>query len=322
MECGRFPLIPWLLDGDVSIQYQTRRDLLDSPGSLLEQLRSLIALEGWGSRYLCERDPLTGLWCNAIYSPKWVSTHYTLLELKNLGIDPAEPRYVQSAGVLLSSLWSEHGSINKSIRNRRLDLCVGAMLLGMTCYARIQSPRVHEIVDYILDKQFPDGGFNCRWDKGAVCSSLHTTIAVLEAFRDYRQSGYTYRLEEIVLSIPAAWEFILRKRLYRSVRTGMVIDEKMLMLSYPSRWKYDILRCMDYFASVQVPYDSRMEEALDLIWRKRRNSGCWPVQHKHSGRVYFDPEPTGGDSRMNTLRVLRVLKTYRPELYNNLMQDS
>jgi hypothetical protein len=39
------------------------------------------------------------------------------------------------------------------------------------------------------------------------------------------------------------------------------------------------------------------------------------VQHKHAGSVYFDMEPTGGDSRMNTLRALRVLKLFRQELY-------
>jgi len=43
------------LAGDVSIQYQTRRDLLDEHRP---ELRARIAAEGWGARYLacCKRD--------------------------------------------------------------------------------------------------------------------------------------------------------------------------------------------------------------------------------------------------------------------------
>lgn len=61
-----------------------------------------------------------------------------------------------------------------------------------------------------------------------------------------------------------------------------------------------------------------MEEALGLIIHKKRKNNRWPVQQKYSGKVYFDMEQTGGDSRWNTLRVLRVLRFYKPELYREL----
>lgn len=67
---------------------------------------------------------------------------------------------------------------------------------------------------------------------------------------------------------------------------------------------------MEYFASVRYPYDVRMEEAIRLIRGKERN-GRWPVQQKYSGKVHFDMEKTGTDSRFNTLRALRVLKEYK-----------
>lgn len=144
-------------------------------------------------------------------------------------------------------------------------------------------------------------------------TSTHYTL--LEALRDYEINGYRYRLADIHERTPKAWEFILRKKLFRSVCTGEVIHPTLLMLSYPCRWQYDILRCMDYFASVQKDFDSRMKEALALIIQKKRKSNHWPVQHKHSGMVHFDMEKTGEDSRWNTLRVLRVLRFYKPETY-------
>ena len=51
-------ILDWLLEGDVAIQYQARRDLLgdDDPA-----LRARIATEGWGARYLARRNP-DGSW--------------------------------------------------------------------------------------------------------------------------------------------------------------------------------------------------------------------------------------------------------------------
>jgi hypothetical protein len=84
----------------------------------------------------------------------------------------------------------------------------------------------------------------------------------------------------------------------------------MLMLSYPSRWRYDILRALDYFQCAGVDYDPRMQPALDVLWKKRRKDNRWPVQARHPGQTHFDMEKTGSPSRWNTLRSLRVLKHF------------
>jgi hypothetical protein len=47
-------LIAWLLAGDASIHYQTRRDLL-ADGRL--ELQRRIATEGWGAAYLSRCNP-------------------------------------------------------------------------------------------------------------------------------------------------------------------------------------------------------------------------------------------------------------------------
>jgi hypothetical protein len=318
MNVVETPVIQWLLEGDVAIQYQTHRDLLESPSEITRALQGRIATEGWGARFIEKRDEATGRWGKGIYSPKWVSTHYTLLDLYNLGISPECPTYQDGVTFLLNTLW-ECGEQSK--RHRYTDLCVTGTLLGMCAYGGIQSPKLAEMVDYLLEKRYPDGGWNCAWGNGDQHSSLHTTLSVLEGFRDYRAGGYTYRLAEMEQAIPPAEEFILRKQLFRSVRTGEIIDHKMLMLSYPCRWKYDVLRCMVYFASVGQSEDARMGEALELIMQKKRKNDRWPVQQKYSGTVHFDMEQTGTDSRWNTLRALRVLKVYRPAVYSALIMQ-
>lgn len=312
-------VINWLLEGDETIQYQTYRDLLNAPLEILSEMQNNITIKGWGKGLLEKQDPLTGLWGKGIYSPKWISTHYTLLELKNMGVNPTHPQYVEGSNTLLNNMWINQGKVRK---DRYQDLCVSAMILSICSYAQIRSPKINEIVDYILDNQYLDSGWNCRWEKGDKHSSLHTTLSVLEAFRDYEINAYNYRLIEIRERIPKAWEFILKKNLFKSVQSGEIINTSMLMISYPCRWKYDILRCMDYFASIEKCFDNRMEEALSIIIQKKRKSNHWPVQHKHPGIVHFIMENTGDDSRCNTLRVLRVLRVYKPEMYKEFISGN
>ena len=45
-------ILDWLLEGDVSIQYQVHRDLL---GNERADLRKRIDTEGWGARFLSAR---------------------------------------------------------------------------------------------------------------------------------------------------------------------------------------------------------------------------------------------------------------------------
>ena len=93
-------------------------------------------------------------------------------------------------------------------------------------------------------------------------------------------------------------------------RTGEVIDRRFLLLSYPCRWYYDILRALDYFQDADVVYDVRMEDALEALRSKQRKDGLWPVQGKHAGETHFDMESGRQPSRWNTLRALRVLRHY------------
>lgn len=74
-------IIHWLLEGDVSIQYQTYRDLLDQDKP---RLRNKINSEGWGLKFLSKRHK-NAYWGQSFYQPKWISTLH-LIGFKNLNI--------------------------------------------------------------------------------------------------------------------------------------------------------------------------------------------------------------------------------------------
>jgi len=300
-------IIQWLLEGDVSVQYQVQRDLLGEDKS---ELQKRIATEGWGKRFLDTRKP-NGHWGRGFYQVKWISTHYSILDLKNLNISPDHPKLAETVAIILREQKSDDGGINPSRQIKQSDVCINGMFLNYACYFKADESALHSVVDFIIAQQMPDGGFNCHSNRqGAVHSSLHTTISILEGINEYVANGYDYRRVELDRIAAAALEFILQHRLYLSDRTGDVIDKRFLMLSYPSRWRYDILRALDYLQAAKVPYDARMQPALDVLHKKQRKDGTWPVQAKHPGQVHFDMEKTGGPSRWNTLRALRVIKYY------------
>ncbi|MBN1994471.1 MAG: hypothetical protein JW953_17365 [Anaerolineae bacterium] len=300
-------LITWLLEGDVSIQYQVQRDLLATEKP---DLRERIATEGWGAQFLSFRQK-GGHWGQRFYQPKWISTHYTILDLKNLVISPHNKEIRQSIWQVIQKLKGPDGGILPIGKEKKSDVCVNGMFLNYASYFLMQEDDLKSIVDFLLAEHMPDGGFNCYSNtQGAVHSSMHSTISVIEGILEYAQNGYNYRLAELQNAAARSREFLLQHRLFRSDRTGNIIDKKMLMLSYPSRWKYDILRALDYFQFAGVGYDPRMQDALAVLQKKRRQNNTWPLQAKHPGQVHFDMEKTGGPSRWNTLRALRVLKHF------------
>jgi hypothetical protein len=297
-------LLEWLLAGDVSVQYQARRDLLGEDDFAL---RERIAGEGWGARLLQARHD-NGHWGRGFYQPKWISSHYTLLDLRYLELPPDHSGPAETIAIILRENKAEDGGINPGKTIKQSDVCINGMFLTYACYFGVPEEELHSVVDFIIGQQLGDGGFNCHSNRaGAVHSSLHTTISILEGIHEYALRGYQYRLDELQAMAVQAREFILVHRLFRSDHTGEIINKRFLMLSYPSRWFYDILRALVYFQAAGIRYDPRMQDALDVLHNKRRKDGTWPVQAKHAGQVHFDMEKTGGPSRWNTLRALRVL---------------
>lgn len=288
----------WLLDGDPAIRWQTMQDLLAVGPKSVERERAKVATAGWGRRLLDQQDP-EGTFAKALYSPKWISTTYSLLLLWRMGLPPTNAAARRAVACLWDPVDAEAGvSLPKA--SYPPDICISAFWLTLAGYFRHEDPRVPDVVDWVVGNQLDDGGWNCASVRtGSKHGSFHTTIQVLEALAQF---------DDPALEQPATRGrvFFLDHRLFRSHRTGEVSHPTYTMLSFPPRWHYDVLRGLDYFQSVNAPWDERLEDGIDLLATKQRSDGRWPVQHKHAGRVWFDMETGRQPSRWNTLRALRV----------------
>src|ERR1044072_8795033 len=97
--------------------------------------------------------------------------------------------------------------------------------------------------------------------------------------------------------------------MYRSLRTGKVIDSSWGRFQYPPSYRYDVLRGLDYLRSAGVKSDKRIAEAIKIVRARRHQNGLWPLNRSDPRRFPPDMEPgVGRRSRWNTLRALRVLK--------------
>lgn len=300
-------LIEWLLQGDTSIKYQTQRDLLDKEAP---ELREKITSQGWGNKFLSKRKR-NGRWTERFYQPKWISSHYTLLDLRNLCISPNNDLIRESVSIIAQEEKAEDGGINPAREIKNSDVCVNGMFLNYAAYFQLEEELLTSVIDFILSQKMEDGGFNCRSNRsGAVHSSLHSTISILEGITEYEKNNYTYRLSELREAEKSAKEFILLHQLFLSDRTGEIIKKDFLRFPFPCRWKYDILRALDYFQYSNTEWDDRMLPAINILLKKRNKNKTWNVQAKYPGKIHFEMEKAGKPSRWNTLRAMRVLRKY------------
>jgi hypothetical protein len=308
-------VIRWLLEGDPAIRWQTLKDLAGAAETAVGRERRKVAREGWGRRLLARQRP-DGRWAGGrssdggLYSPKWISTTYTMLTLRDFGLPPGNRQARRACRLLLDQGLQSDGGVSYGTWAKwtgRGETCITGMILSILSYFEYDDVRLDTIARNLLTVQMPDGGWNCQRPQGATHSSVHTTISALEGLRHY-ELHRGRDSQEVRRAQRRGREFLLAHRLFRSHRTGKVIKPEFLRFSFPPRWHYDILRALDHFQAVNAAHDPRLAEAIAVVREKRRSDGRWPLQHTYKGKTYFQLERLGVPSRWNTLRALRVLK--------------
>jgi hypothetical protein len=307
----RMSVIEWLLDSDPSIRWQVMRDLIAEPDAAVASERSRVAEEVWGARLL-DLQAADGHWGGAAFVPHaWTSTMDTLQLLRDLGVDPASDRVRRAIGLVRDRCTWGAEFADAAFFDGEVEPCINGRVLAMGAYFGEASDR---LVDRLLQEQLSDGGWNCNAPPSQR-SSFHTTICVLEGLLEYETANGPS--PDVTAARLRGQEYFLERRLLRSRSTGQLvtIDRKLqkpaawTQCSFPTRWHYDILWGLDYLRRAGVAPDERIAEAIDLIAKKRDESGRWPLENPHPGRVHIEMEGAAGEpSRWNTLRALRVLR--------------
>jgi len=295
-------VIEWLLDSDSSIRWQVLRDLTDTPSEIVAGERSRVASEGWGASLLAQQRP-DGQWGDGIDTPFWWSNLYTLLFLRDLGVDPASAGARAAIDRVREHVTWGPGFGNSPFFEGEVEPCINGRVVALGAYFGQRSDR---LVDRLLGEQLADGGWNCEAERGSVRSSFHTTICVLEGLLAFETAFGA--MSTVTHARRRGEEYLLERRLLRRLSTGEIIDPMWMRFAFPQLWHYDALRALDYLRAAGGAPDSRAEEAVGILIERRQDNGRWllDVRHRDTPHEHI-AGGVGEANRWITLRALRVL---------------
>jgi hypothetical protein len=299
------PVIDWLLDADPAIRWQVMRDLTDAPATAVATERARVASEGWGPRLLDEQRS-DGQWGDGVATPFWWSNLYTLLYLRDLGLEPTSARARTAIERVRSHVtWGpEFG--NSPFFEGEVEPCINGRVVGLGAYF---GERFNRLVDRLLGEQLADGGWNCEAERGSVRSSFHTTICVLEGLLAFERAFGADSAATDARS--RAQEYLLERRLLRRLSAGDVIDPAWTRFAFPPLWHYDVLRGLDYLRAAGARPDARVEEAVAIVRDRRQDDGRWLLDVRHPDTLHEELAGVVGEpNRWVTLRALRVLRWF------------
>jgi len=307
--------IRWLLDSDPAIRWQVIRDITGEAPDTIAAERSRVATEGWGAQLLA-RQTSAGHWGGG---PKWdLIALFSLVVLKDFGLDPASKQARRMIDRVDKRLVFEPLASPKQPRGRpflhgETEPCINGRILGVGAYFKEPNDA---LARQLLGEQLEDGGWNCEaWPfvptkrPSSRRSSFHTTICVLEGLLEYERAGG--KSAAVTKARKRGENYLLERGMFRSLRTGKVIDKRWLRFTYPTFWHYDVLRGLDYLRNAGIKPDKRVGDAIKIVIERRHQNGRWPLNLLHPEPLPLKMETSvGSASRWNTLRALRVLRWY------------
>ncbi len=304
--------LKWLLDSDPAIRWQVMRDLTGEAPEAIAAERSRVATEGWGARLLASQTP-AGDWGQGPQGwrddlPKedrgMLIALYSLVALMDLGLDPAGGPARNMIDRVEKHLVFQRLD-NRPFLDGETEPCINGRILGIGSY--FSEPN-DALADRLLGEQLEDGGWNCEAPKSRR-SSFHTTICVLEGLLEYERAGR--ESAAVTRARERAENYLIERRMFRSLRTGEIVRKRWLRFSFPTFWHYDVLRGLDYLRNAGVEPDSRVSEAIEIVFLRCHQNGRWPLNLVHPEHIPLEMETGAGRaSRWNTLRALRVLRWY------------
>ncbi|WP_394768541.1 squalene cyclase [Lacisediminihabitans sp.] len=311
-------LLDWMLDADPALRWQVERDLAGAPAEVWQATRARVGKEGFGAQLLALQD-VDGQWAGGAYFPKgfdfegpeaaegagqpYTATTWSVNALREWGVDAA--LLAGTAELLAANSRWEYNDL--PYWGGEVDCCINAYTLANGAWLGAD---VSGLAQWFLEHRMADGGWNCEWVEGSTRSSFHSTLNSLKGLLYHEvATGGSVELRE---ARRFAEEYLLERRLMRSLTTGELVASWATRFVYPFRWFYSVLNAADYFRAAALQDgtqpDPRIADAIDVIRAARLPDGTWLQERRHPGRVWFEVDvPAGEPSKWLTFYGTRVL---------------
>jgi len=310
-SAGGDPAVAWLLESaEPAIRRLARRDLLGEPGP--EDDRAVLGGPKVAA-LLAGQQPDGGFGGHSYR--KWGGAHWRLVSLAELGAPGGDLRVAAVAERVLRWLAAPRRLHGGKVIGGLMRRCASLEGNGLGACCRLGlagDPRAELLARSLVDWQWPDGGWNCDPRASGRRSSFHETLPAAWGLHEYAAAtgaGWARR------AAGRAAELFLEHRLFRSLRSGEVIDRHWLAPHYPPYWHYDVLQALLVLSRMGLAGDPRAADALDVLERRRlpdgrwRPGGCWwRYDGRGSGPLEVVDWGRDGPNEMITLNALRCLR--------------
>ena len=334
-------VLNWLLEeNNPSIRYFTLIDLLDYPETNSKVRQTKILISGSKiTRMILSKLQTAGFWedRDSPYLPKYKASYWQIMILGYLGMYRSNPKVRKACNFIFKFQHPEGGFSTETAKTAKiaydyykkkkkslpsvgewtrryiyegqLSCLTGNITAALIRLGYYDDPRVKKALNWLVQIQNLDGGWLCPYWRAHIRdthSCFYGTIGPLEAFSVYPKRRWTKRMRD---SVHRAAEFVLMHRLYKADHHRFrIINRHWLDFSFPWFYNYNILRGLDILGRLGYIGDSRLDDALRILLKKRKNDGRWFLDNTPSGRMHANIEKKGRPSKWITLTALRILK--------------
>jgi hypothetical protein len=262
----------------------------DPDSDRMRELRSSIRSSKLAKQLLSERK-VNG---KIPYHPygKWNGPHWLLADLADIYYPQRDrsliPLREMEYDWLFSRTHIETAPFSKSRAGRAFDKDrprIHASMEGNAIFSLVRlglyNAKTDQLIDRLINTQWPDGGWNCDRrppPSNPVISSFHETITPLRGLSLHAK--ITSNSKSRIAAGKAA-EVFLKRRMYKRLHDGKVMEESFVKLHYPPYWHYDILMGLKVMSEAGFIKDKRCDDALDLLESKRLKDGGFPAEAKY-----------------------------------------
>lgn len=262
-------LVDWLLAADTpSIRYLTQQALLHQPAD-----RSAIMTSGPVPAMLRRQTP-AGHWADehSYYTPKYVSTHWTLALLEELRVDPADAGFQRGVAHMLDTTAA---SLTQRIDNGQTGFsCFWGNLLRYAAYAgQAGHPAVARMVGYAVD-DIARGRCRCEHNNGYACA-----WGVARSLWGLAALPHAMQTRDVATAVDQGIDFLLADtRLVNAdypVPDGGRVHPLWFKLNFPLFYQADILFVLRVLAELDALDQPGAQGALDWLEARRGRNGRW-----------------------------------------------
>lgn len=296
----------WLMESPIpTIRYKSLLELKGLPADHPECIAEYDAIQKTGAvPAILNHQVELGQWkySQHYYTPKFTSTHWSMMLLEELLCDPDEPRFQAAIEFMLSASQKE---VDK-YQNRGFTCLWGNIIRYCVYGGKLADPRLQFMID-VTAKSLNSEKCKCDWNWQMPCvwgaaRSIWGLISIPETDRyatveQAIQNGLEFILENVNLIIDNQTSHVEKKT-----------HQNWYKLNFPLFYQADILFVLKLLYQLDQLVHPQAEKLIHWLESKQKSNGRWLGSSPFRSRTYKEIGDKEDTARWVTLQAASIMK--------------